>query len=519
MAYYLVDFENVKSRGMEGIHTLTESDTICIFYSENANSMTFELHQKLNETQAKVIYQKVLVGTKNALDFQLATYLGYLICENQQKGEEPTYFIVTKDNGFSSLRAYWVAQKVSVRLIHTIPTAMTKEAVAAVTVEEPTPEELAAQEPEEEKEGVSQSSGFAGSFVKKIVDTVKNASPLAHETVTAVTNQAKEAAQVIDLSDLFPDPAAEVLRSDDVTEAKAVEAPGEHEETTSVEKLTEQAAPGEELWIDMDAAAKKEFAEAGEEMPARKPRSRGRRGGRSRRGSAQTTTETATESKEQSTPAEEPKKNQKSASRKQGKKQDDRKAEPVAQHVMPEVAEPVDIAIAEAEEAAKKKRGRNAKAESKAEKTTETEKKPVKRGRPSKAEKAAREAAALAAAEAANNEVEAKKTEKPAKSTKSSGNAKTSKEATETKASKSEKPSKTKASTSKKTAEPAQGLITEAEVAALLKDPSIAAKVTQIVNQYKTKQSINNALGKEFRDNDKTAEVYSALKPLLKNKK
>ena len=50
MAYYLIDFENVKSRGMEGVELLAKEDTVCIFYSDNADSMTFDLHRKLNET-------------------------------------------------------------------------------------------------------------------------------------------------------------------------------------------------------------------------------------------------------------------------------------------------------------------------------------------------------------------------------------------------------------------------------------------------------------------------------------
>ena len=120
MAYYLIDFENVKSRGMEGVELLTEEDTVCIFYSDNADSMTFDLHRKLNETKANVIYHKVAVGTKNALDFQLATYLGYLICEQQREGIHPNYFIVTKDNGFTSLMVYWKAQGVPVRIIRNL---------------------------------------------------------------------------------------------------------------------------------------------------------------------------------------------------------------------------------------------------------------------------------------------------------------------------------------------------------------------------------------------------------------
>lgn len=120
MAYYLIDFENVKSRGMEGVELLTKEDTVCIFYSDNADSMTFDLHRKLNETKADIIYHKVAVGTKNALDFQLATYLGYLICEQQREGIHPNYFIVTKDNGFTSLMVYWKAQGVPVRIIRNL---------------------------------------------------------------------------------------------------------------------------------------------------------------------------------------------------------------------------------------------------------------------------------------------------------------------------------------------------------------------------------------------------------------
>lgn len=120
MAYYLIDFENVKSRGMEGVELLAEEDTVCIFYSDNADSMTFDLHRKLNETKANIIYHKVAVGTKNALDFQLATYLGYLICEQQREGIHPNYFIVTKDNGFTSLMVYWKAQGVPVRIIRNL---------------------------------------------------------------------------------------------------------------------------------------------------------------------------------------------------------------------------------------------------------------------------------------------------------------------------------------------------------------------------------------------------------------
>lgn len=151
MAYYLIDFENVKSRGMEGVDLLTEEDTVCIFYSDNADSMTFDLHQKLNETKAKIIYHKVAVGTKNALDFQLATYLGYLICEQQKENVHPNYFIVTKDNGFYSLMVYWKAEGVPVRIIRNLLWGKNPAEEQNLTAEESTEElpEEAVQETEE----------------------------------------------------------------------------------------------------------------------------------------------------------------------------------------------------------------------------------------------------------------------------------------------------------------------------------------------------------------------------------
>lgn len=115
MNYYLVDYENVKSHGLDGITSLDENDVLIIFYSENADSLTFGLHRRLNESQAKISYQKVDVGTKNALDFQLATYLGYLIRDNE--GKESSYYIVTKDQGYSSLVNYWKKRKINVSLI------------------------------------------------------------------------------------------------------------------------------------------------------------------------------------------------------------------------------------------------------------------------------------------------------------------------------------------------------------------------------------------------------------------
>lgn len=115
MNYYLVDYENVKTQGLNGVNKLSEGDTVCIFYSENADSLTFGLHRRLNESKATILFQRVEVGQKNALDFQLSSYLGYLIHENIDNPYD--YFIVTKDKGFESLIPYWKKRKVNVSIV------------------------------------------------------------------------------------------------------------------------------------------------------------------------------------------------------------------------------------------------------------------------------------------------------------------------------------------------------------------------------------------------------------------
>ena len=40
-----------------------------------------------------------------------------------------------------------------------------------------------------------------------------------------------------------------------------------------------------------------------------------------------------------------------------------------------------------------------------------------------------------------------------------------------------------------------------------------------IRDRYKTKKGINNALNKEFKDSKRTSEIYSAIKPLIADKK
>lgn len=110
MAIYLIDFENVHSDGLKGIEKLERSDECYIFYSEHAGVLTFNMHKKITESRAKIYYVEAQVGMKNALDFQLVSYLGYMLREKP----EATYCLISNDKAFELVSKFWQDKGVNV---------------------------------------------------------------------------------------------------------------------------------------------------------------------------------------------------------------------------------------------------------------------------------------------------------------------------------------------------------------------------------------------------------------------
>ena len=107
MAIYLVDYENTHYLG--GISGLSANDTVVVFYTQNSSSLSFDAHKEILQAQAKILYKYVDNGGKNALDFQLSTYLGCLIGEKQ--ANEQQLYIVSKDKGFYYVSKFWEREK------------------------------------------------------------------------------------------------------------------------------------------------------------------------------------------------------------------------------------------------------------------------------------------------------------------------------------------------------------------------------------------------------------------------
>ena len=77
--FFLIDYENVHMAGLTGIEELHKSDTVIIFYSRNSDSLSFETMKKLGEAKASIKYIMVDTIGRNALDFQLSSYIGFLL--------------------------------------------------------------------------------------------------------------------------------------------------------------------------------------------------------------------------------------------------------------------------------------------------------------------------------------------------------------------------------------------------------------------------------------------------------
>ena len=103
MATYLVDLENTGLAGLSGLDELSAKDKVIVFYGTRTGSIAFDKHVELTRAKADVTYTKTERVAKNYLDFQLVTYLGYLI----GSGQERVYYIISKDKGYDSCIEFW----------------------------------------------------------------------------------------------------------------------------------------------------------------------------------------------------------------------------------------------------------------------------------------------------------------------------------------------------------------------------------------------------------------------------
>lgn len=175
--YYLIDYENVHKTGFNGLINLNSADNVIIFYSGNADKITFNLHQQIIDSKADITYFEVKAGGKNALDFQLSTYLGYLI-GNSKKAK---YYIVSNDKGFEYVRDFWKKNGCKIEIISNIEQETSAEASP--------PTDKKAKSPEDELKKVLKDMKLSQENIKFVVDTFNK--HMKHSSVELSTRKQK----------------------------------------------------------------------------------------------------------------------------------------------------------------------------------------------------------------------------------------------------------------------------------------------------------------------------------------
>jgi hypothetical protein len=105
MTYYLIDFENVHAAGIANPAVCVEGDIVCIYYGPASQNLPLETIHAFFQRNVGLQTVPVNTGSKNALDFQLTTHLGYLIGKGEHSGA--AYRIVSNDTGFDCVVTYW----------------------------------------------------------------------------------------------------------------------------------------------------------------------------------------------------------------------------------------------------------------------------------------------------------------------------------------------------------------------------------------------------------------------------
>lgn len=190
MAKYLVDYENVKCDGLMGIDQLSENDQVIVFYSINADRITFDLHNLINASKADIKFYNINVGSKNALDFQLATALGYLIA----KDTNDKFVIVTKDKDYSVVVSFWSQMNVDVTIKNNLKVTTEENNVYIVedeqVVEQPK-QETVSKVVKEKKKSKSKSKSSSVKKKEKTQEIILNDQQLATEIYNLVNDQQK----------------------------------------------------------------------------------------------------------------------------------------------------------------------------------------------------------------------------------------------------------------------------------------------------------------------------------------
>lgn len=99
---YLVDTENVGAVWKHLFQLAANTDDIYLFYTENTPFLSYNDLEYILSYKERFTMIKCYTGN-NALDFQLVSYLGFLM----KTGAKTQYIIVSNDTGYDAMVHFW----------------------------------------------------------------------------------------------------------------------------------------------------------------------------------------------------------------------------------------------------------------------------------------------------------------------------------------------------------------------------------------------------------------------------
>ena len=103
--YYLIDFENVGLKGLEGAQNLTKSDWIHLFSTRNAPKINTATLANFNATNLLV---HEVPAKSQSVDMHLVSYLGYLLGSHEAA---PQIVILSNDTDYDDIVSFWNIEK------------------------------------------------------------------------------------------------------------------------------------------------------------------------------------------------------------------------------------------------------------------------------------------------------------------------------------------------------------------------------------------------------------------------
>lgn len=139
---YLVDTENVGSAWKELLPQRGSKDVIILFFTEHSPGISYCDLDIIRRYPSSFDMIECTPG-KNGLDFQLVSYLGYLI----KSAPKTDYIIVTNDTGYDAVVKFWSQRGMSV-------TRRTKSELTA---------------PVQEKDAIEEVKGMLAELLKELL--------------------------------------------------------------------------------------------------------------------------------------------------------------------------------------------------------------------------------------------------------------------------------------------------------------------------------------------------------------